>query len=418
MAAKVQWYRNAWWVVVHDRGKRIKKRIGPSKEDKRRATEAARKANALIVARALGISEVKRENPIACDVELRRWHLSYAPTMKKSYEELTRGHIHRHLIPHFGSTDLRRLTESNLLEFIRAKLDDGLSPKTISNILSTLRRVLSLLEREAKLPRNPAINIGQLMRRVDRATAVEDKGVEYWTRREVQILLELSRTHEPRFAPLFQLLFATGMRRGEAIGLKWSDIDFDRKLLTVRRAIVRGLETTPKSGRSRRVPMTPTLASGLFDLLADRRQECLRRGWSQVPDFVLCSLSGSALNERYVGRVWDRLRRRAQKHGVRPLKLHSARHTWATLALQAGKSVRWVADQLGHADPALTLRVYAHAMRDEERDLSFADFGSTERHYAAPEREEPEREEPNPLKELARREGLEPPTLRFEAGFA
>jgi integrase len=75
-----------------------------------------------------------------------------------------------------------------------------------------------------------------------------------------------------------------------------------------------------------------------------------------------------------VNRVWDRIRHRAQKRGVRPLKLHCARHTWATLALRAGKSVRWVADQLGHADPALPLRVYAHAMREEESDLSFADF--------------------------------------------
>ncbi len=56
------------------------------------------------------------------------------------------------------------------------------------------------------------------------------------------------------------------------------------------------------------------------------------------------------------------------------LPLHCARHTWATRALQAGKNIRWVADQLGHADPSLTLRVYAHAMPSDETDLSFADF--------------------------------------------
>ncbi len=69
---------------------------------------------------------------------------------------------------------------------------------------------------------------------------------------------------------------------------------------------------------------------------------------------------------------------------MRPLKMHAARHTFASLALQAGKSVRWVADQLGHADPALTLRTYAHAMREEESDLGFLDFGAllggTKRH--------------------------------------
>ena len=60
---------------------------------------------------------------------------------------------------------------------------------------------------------------------------------------------------------------------------------------------------------------------------------------------------------------------------MRPFGLHAARHTYASLALASGKSVCWTADQLGHASPMLTLETYAHAMREEEADLSFADFG-------------------------------------------
>ena len=62
------------------------------------------------------------------------------------------------------------------------------------------------------------------------------------------------------------------------------------------------------------------------------------------------------------------------------LKLHCARHTWATFALYARRNFHWVADRLGHADLALTLRVYAHALREEETDLSFLDLGGTRRH--------------------------------------
>ena len=91
-------------------------------------------------------------------------------------------------------------------------------------------------------------------------------------------------------------------------------------------------------------------------------------------------------NPANIDRVWRRVRRRAQKRGVRPLKLHCARHTWATMALHAGKSVRWVADQLGHADPALTLRVYAHAMPEDEADVSFADFDAPKRRYTCASR--------------------------------
>jgi hypothetical protein len=130
-----------------------------------------------------------------------------------------------------------------------------------------------------------------------------------------------------------------------------------------------------------RIRAGPTpLAAILHDLFAQRRRECLAHGWGDVPEFVFCSETGGLLDERNVARTWDRLRRKAQRHGVRPLRLHDCRHTFASLALASGKSVRWVASQLGHANPELTLRVYAHALREEETDLSFLDFGGTRRH--------------------------------------
>ncbi len=103
------------------------------------------------------------------------------------------------------------------------------------------------------------------------------------------------------------------------------------------------------------------------------------------------------------------------KGGRQALKLHTTRHTWATLALQAGKSVRWVADQLGHADPALTLRVYAHAMREEEQDLSFAEFGGPRRPYTAPPFAEASTDAAKSLETLVGRRGLEPRTLGLKA---
>jgi integrase len=155
--------------------------------------------------------------------------------------------------------------------------------------------------------------------------------------------------------------------------------DAVRETLAVRRSITSQGVSTPTSGKARRVPMTPTLAEELFDLFTERRREAMAKGWPEPPEWVFCSETWTAADPRNVERVWQRVRRKAQKQGARPLKLHCACHTWATLALQAGKSIRWVADVLGHADPALTLRVYAHAMREAESDLSFADFGAAPR---------------------------------------
>jgi len=198
--------------------------------------------------------------------------------------------------------------------------------------------------------------------------------VSHWSREEIERLLALAREREPQFAPLLAFLCSTGARRGEALGLKWEDVDLSGRRIKIRRAITHRHLTTPKSGRGRTVVMSEALATELSGLLESRRRESLERGWPEVPEWVFCSEAGGPLDERNVTRAWLRLRRRAKALGIRPLKLHCTRHAWATLAFRAGKSIRWVADQLGHADPALTLRVYAHAMREED-DLSFVEFG-------------------------------------------
>jgi integrase len=352
---------------------------------------------------------------LRCDEQLHKWHVTYSPSLKVSYQTLTRGHIDNHLAPHFADRDMRDIGEEDLLDFIRVKLEAGMSPKTLRNVLGTLRRVYSLLHARELVPRNPAINIGALLTQVGRSVASETDEVEHWTRSEVTELISIAHEHEPRFAPVLTVLMSTGMRRGEALGLKWSDVDFDSRRLRVRRAVTESGITTPKNGKSRRVMMTESLADTLFELLSDRQKEALAKGWPTAPDWVFCSEVGSAPNPRNVARVWERVRRRAQKKGVRPLKLHCARHTWATFALEAGKSIRWVADQLGHADPARTLRVYAHAMLDEETDLSFAEFGDPKRPYTAPTDSERIPGTGKYLNSMARREGFEPPTLRFEA---
>ncbi len=118
--------------------------------------------------------------------------------------------------------------------------------------------------------------------------------------------------------------------------------------------------------------MSPQLEQVLRALQGERRRA---QPWRDPDGWVFTSRDGGQpLPETVFNRGWQRLRRGFAKHGVRPLTLHSARHTWATLALRAGKSIRWIADQLGHSDPAITLRIYAHVLPDEGEDLGFLDF--------------------------------------------
>jgi hypothetical protein len=118
--------------------------------------------------------------------------------------------------------------------------------------------------------------------------------------------------------------------------------------------------------------VSPQLEAVLRALQAEKR----RAGpWREPGGWVFTSLDGRQLmGETVFNRGWQRLRRNFAKPGNRPLTLHSARHTWATLALRANKSIRWIAGQLGHSDPAITLRIYAHVLPDEGEALGFLDF--------------------------------------------
>jgi integrase len=206
--------------------------------------------------------------------------------MKATSEVSTRGLIENHLVPYFQARDLREIREADLLAFAKAKVDAGLSPKTAQNALSVLRRVYYLAQREGRIERNPAARMGELMRRIAGRHSHEVEEAEAWSREEVDWLLSLAREHEARFYPALLLLFSTGLRRGELLGLKWADMDFDRRGITIRRSITIRQVTTPKSGRSRVVAMTGALAETLFDLLAQRRQATLTQGWAAVPEWV------------------------------------------------------------------------------------------------------------------------------------
>jgi len=380
MAAKLREKDGFWWVVVHHKGRRKWKKIG---KDKREAQKVVKKVEAML---ALGqfTMEQERQSPTVEDA-LNRWYEDYRSTFSPSFAETAKLNIDRHLIPSLGKIRLRELSERDLLRFVREKTDRELTEKplrasTVLNILSVLRRVTTLAVDDGELDRNPCRNLGRLLAKVKRQQAEEVEHVDAWSREEVAKLLTLTRDTEPGFYPLLAFLFSTGCRKGEALGLKWQDVDFEGGRILIRRALVRGKLGTPKSGKARSVVLSPALSQTLGDLLSERRRKVLRGSWTEVPELVFCSETGGTLDERNVTRTWHRIRRKAQKLGVRPLRLHDARHSYASLALAAGKSIRWVADQLGHANPELTLRVYAHALREEETDLGFLDFEGTKRH--------------------------------------
>lgn len=369
MAAKLREKDGFWWVVIHHRGRRKWKKIG---SDKREAQKVAHKINAQL---ALGEFAMEDERVPTVEEALRRWFKGYKPTFSPSFADVAETNIERHLIPAFGKLRITEIEERHLLQFIGEKTAEGTKPgplkaSTISNILSVLRRVLALAVDDGVIQRNPCRNLGRLLAKVKRQQSEQVEHVSAWSREEVAKLLEVARENEPGFCSLLAFLLHTGCRKGEARAVKWEDVDWYASRVLIRRSISRGRLTPPKSGKARSVALSPALAVILRDLLSQRRKECLKRGWPDVPEWIFCSETGGLLDERNVTRSWYRVRRKAQANGVRPLRLHDARHTYASLMLRRGVPPAYVSRQLGHSSIQVTVDLYGHFIPRQPRATS------------------------------------------------
>jgi integrase len=263
--------------------------------------------------------------------------------------------VQRVLDPVLGSIQLAKLTTRHLDELYRDLAQKGLSPSSIRRYHAVLSAALSQAVRWEWLAVNPAANATlPAMRRTDlEAVTVEELGR----------LMASAEEANPRFAMLLKLGVLTGARRGELCALRWRDVDLEEGRLTIRTSLYRAGEErgekAPKSGRA-------------TELLLDGFGVELLREWKAIYPplsddcFVVSSVPDGTqpVNPDSFSSFMHRL---AKKTGVRLEGRNPLRHLAGTELIAAGVDARTAAQHLGHADPALTLRRYAHARTDRRR---------------------------------------------------
>jgi integrase len=272
------------------------------------------------------------------------------PRTWRRYGELVRLHI----VPVLGKIPLTKLTAPQVQALYACKHEEGLASSTVRQIHAVIHRALKNAVRLGLVARNVAEMV--------EAPRLLPQEMAVLTQEEVRILL--SAASGDRLEALYVLALATGMRLGELLALKWSDVNLETQTLQVRSTLQRTRQgyviAQPKTKSSRRrIALPATAVAALRKHRVRHLEEQVQFGgaWSGH-DLVFCDPIGQPLNGINVLRTqFHGLLRRA---GLPRVRFHDLRHTAATLLLERGVNVKMVSEMLGHSSIAITLSLYGH----------------------------------------------------------
>jgi len=331
-------------------------------EGKHRRKYVYAQTQQVVVAKlAAARGSVRKGVPIVAEREsveafLDRWvaaRSNIRPRTRASYEWL----ITKHINPGLGSTKLARLTIAHVESFLAGKLRSGLSPRTCQYLLVLLRMALTKAEREGLVGRNVA--------RLAEGLKVERHETVPFTVEQTRSLLEtLPGT---RHEALFVILAARGLRLGEALALRWADLEIESASPSLRvthtlQRVGKEWELAPPKSKSSLRAMR--LSASLVDVLRRQRarqaEERLAAGllWEDH-GLAFTTALGRPLDQSHVRREFCAILKRA---GLPRRRVHDLRHGAATLFLQQGENLKQVSAALGHSRIATTADVYAHVL--------------------------------------------------------
>ena len=290
---------------------------------------------------------------------LSQWLESYGSehleaSTYRSYETLVR----RDISPYLGHIELGRLGvvdvqrwQAQLAEKI-SRTGEPLSPRRRAYARQVLRAAINEARRMGMIRDNPVTLV--------RPPKQQPKQVQSFTRDQMRVMDSALAEMDDATALIPTLAWQTGMRLGEILALQWRDIDWDTRMVAVRRTLVEtrkgppAIKPYPKTGKSfRTLRLTPHL------LYALRRRYVLVAGSSAEEGLMFARPDGRPLGERTVETFFDRAR---DGLGLPPHSFHALRHTFASLGLQAGIDIVSISKMLGHKSFAFTAQVYAHVL--------------------------------------------------------
>lgn len=284
------------------------------------------------------------------------WSRTVNGRLKASTIGFYEDNLDHHVLPLLGARPIAEIKRADCISLITTLRSKGLKIRTIRGVVRTLSTVLTQATDEGKLDSNPALNLRNYLKRGDEA----ETEIDPFDPADAEHFTDTAREHFPKWHPFVLCGLRTGMRLGELLGLEWGDIDWRNRTIKVRRNWTRGAITTPKNHQRRMVRMSPKLTATLRLWRRQLRKQFLEDGLPR-PEIIFPSEIGTRLDDSNVRKVFRAI---CEKAELRHRSPHDMRHTFATLSLLEGAQLAYVSKQLGHADKAITLRVYTHWLPD------------------------------------------------------
>lgn len=294
---------------------------------------------------------------------LNSWLLSKVKSTRPGTVRGYESKIRVHVIPALGAVTLVKVTPQRLQSFFNEKLARGLSPQTVHHIRAILRAALGDALKWGLVARNAAELVDP--------PRVPHEEIRPLAPAEAQALLDAVKGN--RLEALYSVAIALGLRQGEALGLRWEDVDFDAGSLSVRQSLQRiggaFQFVEPKTARSRRTLALPVVAAtALREHRRRQLEERLAAGpmW-QDHALVFTRANGLPLHGSNVTREFQRMLERA---GLRRLRFHDMRHACASLLIAQGVHPRVVMETLGHSQIGITMNLYSHVLPEAQRQAA------------------------------------------------
>ena len=279
------------------------------------------------------------------------------PATLANYTHIARTRI----VPHLGQIRLDRLTVREIRAWITTLQKAGDSPRMVQVSRAVLRSALSNAVTEQLVTRNEAMLL--------RVPKPPRRRIQPWTAQEAKAFLKA--THNHRLHTAFTLMLMLGLRRGEALGISWDDVDLNEGLVHLRHQIQRGQNgLVLQELKTEESTATLPLPTPVIDALLEREQlqayERERPGWQnwEGTNLVTATLDGAPIDPRNLNRAFHT---EAAKAGLRRIRVHDTRHTCASLLRSYGVDLSMIQSILRHTESSTTADFYLHPSTDEQR---------------------------------------------------